>query len=283
MPPHQGRGGDAVSNDDEIESLESVFDALDRDDAATALALARSAMDSASEPDPVLHYLAGRALLDLDRPAEAAEELGRAVGFDEQDPEFATYTAWALYRACRFEAGSQALRPALDATEILPESHYVQALLLEREGRTEEAERHFDRAAALDPEGFPRPTRFDEPEFRRRLEAAVNGLDDRFRPHLDEVTLLVEDLPSDALLSEEDPPLDPEQLLGLFVGVPLGEPCNLGPGGELPPRIYLFKRNLERFASDEADLDEQIRMTLYHELGHYLGMDEDELEKLGYG
>jgi predicted Zn-dependent protease with MMP-like domain len=45
----------------------------------------------------------------------------------------------------------------------------------------------------------------------------------------------------------------------------------------------LFKRNLERSAGDAAELAEQIRVTLYHELGHYLGLDEDALEDLGYG
>ena len=50
--------------------------------------------------------------------------------------------------------------------------------------------------------------------------------------------------------------------------------------GELPPRILLFRRNLERFAAGEGDLREQIAITLYHELGHYLGMDEDDLERV---
>ena len=51
-------------------------------------------------------------------------------------------------------------------------------------------------------------------------------------------------------------------------------------GGGLPPRIHLFQRNLERFAVDREELQEEIAVTLYHELGHYLGLDEEELEEL---
>jgi predicted Zn-dependent protease with MMP-like domain len=57
----------------------------------------------------------------------------------------------------------------------------------------------------------------------------------------------------------------------------------MGVGGELPPTIHLFRRNLERIATDADDLAEQITITLYHELGHYLGMEEDELEELDFG
>jgi len=90
----------------------------------------------------------------------------------------------------------------------------------------------------------------------------------------------VEDIPSEDVLLDGSPPLDPE-LLGLFVGVPLGEEGTMVAGGELPPRILLFQRNLERCFPDPDELRTEIRTTLYHELGHYLGMDEDDLERVG--
>ena len=48
-------------------------------------------------------------------------------------------------------------------------------------------------------------------------------------------------------------------------------------------RMLLFKRNLEKIASSRAELIKQIRITVWHEIGHYLGKDEEELEKLGLG
>jgi predicted Zn-dependent protease with MMP-like domain len=50
---------------------------------------------------------------------------------------------------------------------------------------------------------------------------------------------------------------------------------------QLPPSIVLFQRNLERFVRSRAELAEEIRVTLVHEVGHYLGLDEDELYERG--
>ena len=62
--------------------------------------------------------------------------------------------------------------------------------------------------------------------------------------------------------------------------MPLTERSVFSPGGELPPQILLFKRNLERCFSDRQELEREIAVTLYHELGHYLGMREAELEAI---
>jgi predicted Zn-dependent protease with MMP-like domain len=119
-------------------------------------------------------------------------------------------------------------------------------------------------------------------EFEEEIERSAEKLPENFRKHLGEVAVIVEDLPSEAILREEDPPLDPE-LLGLFVGTSLEDRTHMGPGGEQPPRILLFQRNLERYASDAEDLRDEIAVTLYHELGHYLGLDEEELVQIDLG
>ena len=46
-------------------------------------------------------------------------------------------------------------------------------------------------------------------------------------------------------------------------------------------RIILFKKNLEKVCQDEEELIDQIQVTVRHEVGHYLGLDEDDLERLG--
>ncbi len=120
------------------------------------------------------------------------------------------------------------------------------------------------------------PNRLSREEFEREVALAIDRLPDEYRRHLADVAVTVEELPSDAILLDENPPLDPEELLGLFVGVPLGERR----GGDLPPRILLFKRSLERLALEPEELVEEIAITLYHELGHYLGLDEQELAQI---
>ena len=272
-----------MAEDPDLERTEPIFDALDGDDPQAALSLALDAIRDAPEADPILHYLCGRALMELDRPAAAATELRYALDIDPEEPEFRVFAAWASFRACGFDEAWTLLENVDLLDERLPETHHVRALLLERRGDLDAADRGFERAAEIDPDWFVRPTRLTADEFANRLSAARDGLDERFRAHLDRIDVIVDDLPSDALLQDPSAPLDPEQLLGLFDGIPLGEESGFSPGGELPPRIFLFKRNLERFVASGDELSEQIQVTLYHELGHYLGMDEAELEELGYG
>jgi predicted Zn-dependent protease with MMP-like domain len=131
----------------------------------------------------------------------------------------------------------------------------------------------------LDPDRFPSPVRLDGGEFERHVVRARDKLAEEFLRHLDEVAVSVEPLPSDEFLRDEEPPLDPE-LFGLFVGIPLTRRTTFSPGGELPPRILLFKRNLERWFPEPDELVRQIAVTLYHELGHYLGMEEEDLEAI---
>ena len=82
-----------------------------------------------------------------------------------------------------------------------------------------------------------------------------------------------------AVVVEEENADDPD-LYGLFEGIPLTEG---GPGpGDLPNRIAIYRAPLEADFEDEAELREEIRVTVLHELGHYFGLDEDRLGELGY-
>jgi predicted Zn-dependent protease with MMP-like domain len=265
------------TRDDDL--LERIYDALDDGDPGTAADLARRALVEQQEDDPVLRLLWGVALLELDRPGEAAEHLARSVELDPDDAEAHANLALARFRSCRFAEAETAARRALELEPGLPDAHAVHALALERRGLFEEADRHEAKAADLDPERFPAPERIPRAEFEAEIVRAGARLPERFRKLLDEVAVLVEAVPPAPILFDEDPPLDPE-LLGLFVGVSLPERTHFdGPGG-LPARILLFQRNLERHAGDLETLRSEIAITLYHELGHYLGLDEDGLDEL---
>lgn len=272
-----------MQDENDLGAIEAIYDALEGGDPASALELARRARaQDGQDPDPVLCFLAGRALLELDRPSPAAEELRQATSLDPDDPEFRAYLAWALFRAARFQEATEELDRSLALDDRLAEAHYVAGLIFERQAELARADKSFARAAELAPEWFEQPRRFSQEEFGRQLELARRGLRKEFRSHLDHLTLIVDDLPSNELIFEDEPPLDPEQTLGLFAGVPLDQQSSQSTGGELPARIYLFKRNLERSTPAAEELAEQIRVTLFHELGHYLGMDEAQLEDSGY-
>jgi predicted Zn-dependent protease with MMP-like domain len=268
-------------DDRDLKVIESIYDALDDGRPERALVLARSARRELSGDDPVLSFLTGRALLEMDRPAEAVDDLQRAVELDPDAPEFRADLAECFFCCCRFDDALPHAQRAVALDDAFADAHDVLARLLERRGDVAGADRHFDHAARLDGEQFPPPCRVDEPEFGRQLERARALLPGEFREHLERVGVLVDELPSDELLFEESPPLNPD-LLGLFVGVAIDGQSYLSPGGELPPRIYLFKRNLERSVGRPGELAAQIRDTLYHELGHYLGMDEEDLERADF-
>jgi predicted Zn-dependent protease with MMP-like domain len=104
--------------------------------------------------------------------------------------------------------------------------------------------------------------------------------DDVVRSALDELPPeLATGLRNVAVVVEDENAEDPD-LYGLFEGVPLTEG---GPGpGDLPNRIAIYRLPLEADFPDEAQLRDEIRITVLHELGHYFGLDEGRLEELGY-
>lgn len=265
-----------------LHAVDAIADALDRDDPEVALDLAIDALRQSDEPDPLLHYFAGRALLDLDRPVAAAAHLERAVRMDPDDLDYRADLALAEFRCCRFEDAARTLAPALEADSGRADLHELRALLDEREGRFDDADRRFGIAHRLDPVNFPLPIRLPPDAFAREVAAAGDRLPEPFRRHLEDIAVTVDDLPGIEILrssGDDDAPYEPAEIVGLFVGVPLTERSYDG-AGPLPPRILLFRRNLERFAAGGNDLRDQIAITLYHELGHYLGMDEDDLARI---
>ncbi len=264
--------------EDEDRVVEEIYDALDADEPERALASARIALRDAPD-DPVLHFLAGIALGELDQPEGALAEFDVAVAADPDDPEFRAARAHTLFALCRFAPARRDAERALASDPAKADALQVLGLVLEREGRYEEADVRFRASAKVDPERFPMPVRLSREAFAGVVERAGTMLPEEFRSRLDEVAVVVEALPPESILMDEAPPLDPE-LLGLFVGTALTERTFATPGVEAPPRIFLFQRNLERFARDEDDLVDEIVRTLHHELAHYLGFAEEDMADL---
>ncbi len=116
--------------------------------------------------------------------------------------------------------------------------------------------------------------------FDNVLRQALDDLPEMFRDSLRNVAVVVEDRPPDWLLDELDLPPG-ETLYGFYHGVPLPERSVLD-SGNLPDRISVYRRPLMEDFRDPVELARQIRTTLLHEIGHYFGMDEEDLARLGY-
>jgi predicted Zn-dependent protease with MMP-like domain len=115
-------------------------------------------------------------------------------------------------------------------------------------------------------------------QFERRVADALASIPKRFRDAMRNITIIVEDEPSRDLLDEMgiEPP---DTLLGLYQGTPLTErPWDYG--NVLPDRVLIFQGPHEREAEDEDDLVVAIGETLIHEIGHYFGLSEEEIEEI---
>jgi predicted Zn-dependent protease with MMP-like domain len=114
--------------------------------------------------------------------------------------------------------------------------------------------------------------------FEQLVADALSGIPRRFRDAMTNIVISVEDEPSRALLREmEIEP--PDTLFGLYQGTPLTE-RRWDYGNSLPDRILLFQGPHEREAEDEDELTASIGETLIHEIGHYFGLSEEEIEEI---
>ncbi|MGB3398839.1 MAG: metallopeptidase family protein [Candidatus Deferrimicrobiaceae bacterium] len=116
--------------------------------------------------------------------------------------------------------------------------------------------------------------------FDNVLRQALDDLPGMFRESLRNVAIVVEDRPPDWLLDELDLPPG-ETIYGFYHGIPLPERSVLD-SGNLPDRISVYRGPLMEDFRHPGELARQIRTTLLHEIGHYFGMDEEDLARLGY-
>ncbi len=115
-------------------------------------------------------------------------------------------------------------------------------------------------------------------EFEKLVAEAVMLIPARFRREMKNLTLVVEDEPSAELLGDMDIE-PPDSLYGLYQGTPLTE-RTWGYGNTLPDRITIYQRPIEEDCEDEDDIRAMIGETLIHEVGHFFGLSEQEIEEI---
>jgi predicted Zn-dependent protease with MMP-like domain len=116
-------------------------------------------------------------------------------------------------------------------------------------------------------------------EFDRAVEQALKAVPNEFRPGLENVMIEVRRRPDIALMREYDVPND---ILGLYVGIPLEDKAAELAALPMPDRILIFRDNLCQMCDTWDELVDEIRITVLHEIGHHFGLDERRLEELGY-
>jgi predicted Zn-dependent protease with MMP-like domain len=116
-------------------------------------------------------------------------------------------------------------------------------------------------------------------QFKQLVDEALDSIPEEFRAAMANIAIVIEDDPSAAQL--EGVGLDPaeDSLLGLYEGTPLTE-RGWSDGNTLPDKITLFQGPIEDESESEDDVVVAIGETLIHEIGHYFGLSEEEIEAI---
>jgi predicted Zn-dependent protease with MMP-like domain/Flp pilus assembly protein TadD len=232
-------------------------------------------LDRGSEGE--VYYLKAKAVFYLDDLEGALFLTRRAMKTSGEVPVYRAFDGQILFELGRFEDARRSLETATVLDSESAHAFYHLALALERLNDGEGAERAFETANALDPQQYPMPVSVDEHFFRGAVAEALDNLPRSIREYVEDVPVLVEDWPSEDLMGDES--VSP-QILGIYIGHPRTE---VGPTHQPVDvtRVILFKKNLEKICRDRDELIDQIQITVRHEIGHHLGLSEEDMERLG--
>lgn len=122
----------------------------------------------------------------------------------------------------------------------------------------------------------------NDEEFAKIVEAAIKNIPEEFQNKLENVSMLVEDLPTPNQLNKLRARGERGMLLGLYEGVPQTRRGQYGIGGHLPDKITIFKFPIERIARSKVHLIQIVVNTVKHEIAHHFGMDEHQVRDAEY-
>jgi predicted Zn-dependent protease with MMP-like domain len=268
---------DAELVDASIDAAEVMIEDLADD--AGALQVTQAARRHVSEPGlrAELELLRAHAQAHLGDATGALRTLDEAAKLDPSNPDVPAERGAVLVELLRFEEAEADVRAAVTAEPEHPRALQLLAFVLDYTGRRDEAAEQFRRAAAVDPELPAAPPRLSEEAFDRAVERALKRVPTRFAEHVQNVEISVQNYPDKEFCRRED--CGP-MTLGIYVGTPMT--LREGSESSLPDRIVLFQRSIENACRTEAEVVDEIAVTLRHEIGHLLGMEESDLVDAGY-
>ena len=108
--------------------------------------------------------------------------------------------------------------------------------------------------------------------FHKLVAEALDALPEKFRARIRNVAVVVEEMPRD----DEEAGRE-DLLMGIFEGTPATEK-SVWDASAGPDRVVLYQKNIEAVCDSDAEIVEEVRLTVLHEFGHYFGMNEEQLE-----
>jgi predicted Zn-dependent protease with MMP-like domain/Flp pilus assembly protein TadD len=247
-------------------------------DAPRALKAAERALDLAEEEDEYVDALLLKSEIELgdEDPDAAAATLSELPDVALPSTALELRAGDAFLELEELDRARTHFSRAAEREPSSPDPIYGLGLCAEAQGERNEMIAHFQRVRALDAALPPRPWSVTAERLESLVESALAELPTRAQKLLENVPVMVEDLPSEEIVGDG---FDPRGL-GLFAGVPFPEQSSLSGPPHLEA-VFLYQRNIERVARSVAEVETEIRTTLLHETGHFFGLDEEDLAELG--
>jgi len=214
---------------------------------------------------------------DHDRAARATMQ--EVAGLELRDPIVLTRAGQMYLALDDTRRGEACFLRAVDEDPGQADAHHGLGLIYEDRGDREAMVRAWRDTLRLDRVAPPPPWHMSPSEFEEIAERAMAELPDEVLARLENVPVLIDDLPSEDLVAEGYDP----RLLGLFSGVPLPEKSHVSDQRPVIDAIHLYQKNLERQSADREELADQIRITVLHETAHFFGLEDEDLDELGLG
>lgn len=119
-------------------------------------------------------------------------------------------------------------------------------------------------------------------EFESAVQDAIDSIPEEFLDELENLAFIVADEPDEEDFEGDGLYAESGDLLGLYDGISLADRDGGYGFGDYPDTITIFKGPHERLEGTRADILEEVRKTVVHEIAHYFGMDEDQVDDMGY-
>lgn len=267
-----------MTPEEQIEALLDEAEAkLDTGDFSAALALCAQALHIDPQHPGAL-FVQGDTLRAIGHLNDAVQSYRSAALARPDHADSWASLALTAFELLDLHEAERALHRALRQDASSAQAWWVRSLIREWKRDLEGAERALVHAAWLDPTNYTLPPNLSDDEIDQIVTSVLRALPEAIRSYLSNTSIHLENLPSADILRQYEPPASPIGILGYFSGPTLmdrGE--GFTPWSNLPSNIVLFRCNLRRHAIDRAHLIEELRITLLHEVGHFLGLDEDDL------
>jgi len=238
-----------------------------------------SQLDQKDPDNPEILILMGDASMDMGDPNQALELFDRCVDLDPDWADAWAARAGALIELALLDEAAENIRKAISLDRNHAEALYLRAMVLDLQRRFREADAAYRRAHRAAPDRNSIPYRMSRKDFAMTVQEALWQLPAEFRNRMNaagvEVRILEVPDPQTMLESGLSP-----LVLGSFQGNTVFEEGVTVAPPIVPPLIYLYQRNIERVCTSREQVRTEIQVTVLHEVGHYFGLEEEDLARL---